>query len=182
MPAPDYPRSGFISKRSSRVKHVAIVDRSVSPAPFRPLCNQHSNDDHFVFFGAKGVREGADVWWVDLHGTHLENKNICRNCIAVAEEVWSAVTGVDTDAEDQEALRAAARHLAANPPRPPRSGPAQEARLRLHGGGGGGTGGLFPPGTPPPPVHGASFGVEGFSEPHFDPAKFNPADPDQFAD
>ena len=39
------------------------------------------------------------VWWVDLNGTAFKGKNVCANCKRVVEELWSAVSGVDTNVE-----------------------------------------------------------------------------------
>lgn len=102
MPAPDYPRSGFVSKRTSRVKHVAIVDRKMSKVPFRPLCNAHSESDEIRMVGDRETSAAGEiVWWVDLNGTAFKGKRVCQNCMRVVEELWSAVSGVDSDIEEE---------------------------------------------------------------------------------
>ena len=100
MPAPDWSHGAWISKRGSKVKHVAIVDRKMARVPWRPICNAHSNSDEIRQVGTRGGQVTDMVWWVDLNvASAWPGRSVCKNCIRVVDELNQMLSGTDTDRE-----------------------------------------------------------------------------------
>lgn len=100
MPMPEYAHGAWISKRGSKVKHVAIIDRKMARVPWRPICNAHANSDEIRQVGERSSSAVASlVWWVDLNPTAWPGRSTCKNCIRVVEELNQMVSGVDPDSE-----------------------------------------------------------------------------------
>lgn len=100
MSAPEYARGAWISKRGSKVKHVAIVDRKMRSVPWRPICNAHSNTDEIRQVGQRGGSVTDLVWWVDLNvDSAWPGRTVCKNCIRVIDELNQMLTQKDTDRE-----------------------------------------------------------------------------------
>lgn len=94
MPAPDYARGAWVSKKGSRVKHIGVIDRRQVFEPWRPLCN--ANALHEVVGSMDGPPVAAD-WYVNLNPKAWYGRTVCKNCIRVVEELNQMLHGDDPD-------------------------------------------------------------------------------------
>lgn len=92
MPAPDYARSTWVSKRGSRVKHIGVIDRRQLFAPWRPLCNANTLEETVDFNGTYAV---PPDWYVDHNPRAWYGRTVCKNCIRVVEELNQMLHGSD---------------------------------------------------------------------------------------
>jgi hypothetical protein len=95
VPAPDYARGAWVSKRGSRVKHIGVIDRRQQFEPWRPLCNANALGDKMAFNNDPTPVD----WYVDLNPKAWHGRTVCKNCIRVVEELNQMLQGTDANSE-----------------------------------------------------------------------------------